>query len=212
MEGFTHWLEERLKYELPGQRAQLKMVPPLNRKNRFEPMENPVFSSVLLLLFQKDTKWTTVFIKRPEYNGAHSGQISLPGGKMEKEDADLSVTALRETFEEIGVNPADIKILGKLTTVQIPVSGFIVEPYVGFISYEPVFIPEPCEVKKVITADLNIFTDPDIKGVFTFVRGTYSIEAPYYNLHGEKLWGATAMMISEFEEIWIEYIEKNTTK
>ncbi|MFB6316959.1 NUDIX hydrolase [Saccharicrinis sp. FJH54] len=212
MVGFPEWLAERLKHELPGKEAQLKMVPPASRTNRFEPMLNPVLSGVLLLLFKKGEKWQTVFIKRPVYNGAHSGQISLPGGKKEEADKDLSATALRETFEEVGVNPDDVQLLGKLTTVQIPVSGFIVEPYVGYIGYEPIFIPDPGEVKEVITAELSLFTDPDIRDVFTFVRGTFSIEAPYYKLHGEKLWGATAMMISEFEEIWREYSEKRTTK
>ncbi|MFC0876539.1 NUDIX hydrolase [Saccharicrinis sp. FJH2] len=212
MMAFPDWLHERLKEELPGQEAQLKMVPPSGRSNRFQPMDYPVMSGVLLLLFKKNGNWNTVFIKRTDYDGVHSGQISLPGGKKEKEDADLSVTALRETFEEVGVNPTDVRILGKLTTVQIPVSGFVVEPYVGFIGYEPVFIPDPGEVKEVITADLGLFTDPGKKDVFTFVKGTFSIEAPFYDLHGEKLWGATAMMISEFEEIWREYCEKGTTK
>lgn len=207
---FIAWLKERLKQDLPGRDSQLKMVPPEGLNLRFKPMENPVLSGVLLLLYKKEGHWKTVFTKRPEYNGHHSGQISLPGGKMEKQDTDLSATALRETFEEVGLTPADIQILGKLTTVQIPVSGFVVEPYVGYLAYEPLFVPDSKEVSKVIEADVKNFTEHGIKGMFKFERGSFAMDAPFYDLEGEKLWGATAMMISEFEVLLREFLKNNS--
>lgn len=202
---FIDWLKERLKTELPGIEYQLKMVPSQSREMRFKPMKNPKQSSVLLLLFKKDGAWHTVFIKRTEYKGMHSGQISLPGGKQEDCDENLAATALRETFEEVGVNPEDVRVLGKLSTVQIPVSGFIVEPYVGYISYEPEFKPDIIEVQEIIISQIELFLRAEVKGEFTYKRDEFSIKAPYYNLLGEKLWGATAMMISEFEELCREY-------
>lgn len=201
MDTFIIWLRERLQKKLPGKVAQLKMVPPASRELRLKPMVNPKRSSVLLLLFKRNALWHTVFIKRPEYSGYHSGQISLPGGKMEVGDPDLQFTALRETFEEVGVNSSDVTVIGKLSTVQIPISGFIVEPYIGVIAYEPNFIPEPKEVSKIITTEIDLFVTDDVKDSFNYSSDSISFEAPYYKLAGEKLWGATAMMISEFEEL-----------
>ena len=205
MNAFIDWLEQRLTKPLPGLDAQIKMVPPASLKLRFKPIENPVKSSVLMLLYPQNGDLHTVFIKRPEYNGPHSGQISLPGGKMEPEDPDLKMTALREAEEEIGIIQNDVRILGKLTEVQIPVSGFVVEPYIGFISYRPNFVPEIKEVSRIIETDINFFTKNDNTGIFVFRRDEFKINAPYFKLKGEKLWGATAMMMSEFREILQEY-------
>lgn len=204
-EPFIFWLKSRLKQALPGVEAQVQMVPPASMQSRFEPIKNPVLSSVLLLLFKKDGVWNTVLIKRPEYNGHHSGQISLPGGKAEQGDADLIATALRETYEEIGVEPTDVEIVGKLSSVQIPVSGFLVEPYIGVVNYTPVFLPDPKEVSKIITTDIWYFVKQDIRDVFTYKRGSFCIDAPYFKLNGEKLWGATAMMFCEFGVLLNEY-------
>ena len=211
MDAFIIWLSERLQKTLPGKEAQFKMVPPASRVLRLKPIPNPRKSSVLLLLFKRNAQWHTVFIKRPEYNGYHSGQISLPGGKMELADPDLKFTALRETFEEVGVNSNDVSVIGKLSTVQIPISGFIVEPYIGVIAYEPNFIPEPKEVSKIITTEIDLFVAEELKGSFKYSRDDFSFEAPYYKLAGEKLWGATAMMISEFEELLREYLKNGAS-
>src|SRR5210317_681881 len=107
-------LQSRLKNPLPGRDVQYLMAPD-SRKVREEIIvkpENPKPSSVLIALNQKEDDWYFPIIQRPEYDGMHSGQISLPGGKMEEIDHDLHETAVRETIEEIGINPDGLLILG----------------------------------------------------------------------------------------------------
>lgn len=206
MEGIIDWLRIRLQKALPGESEHLKMISPEAARLRKQPMINPKLSSVLLLLFPVSAaEYATFFIKRPIYNGPHSGQISLPGGKMESVDLSLTHTALRETSEELGFDTSAIEILGSLTTIQIPVSGYLVHPFVGFLSYEPILNPDLTEVETVIKTDISFLLDATLKQNFEFARGDVKFTTPAYNLVGENLWGATAMMMSEFEALLREF-------
>jgi 8-oxo-dGTP pyrophosphatase MutT (NUDIX family) len=206
MEGLIDWLRNRLTMSLPGESEQLKMISPEAARLRMQPMNNPKLSSVLLLLIpNSQSAWSTYFIKRPVYNGPHSGQISLPGGKMEPCDATLQQTALRETSEELGFATGDIEILGCLSSVQIPISGYLVHPFVGYLSYEPKLKPDLTEVEMVLKADIRFLLDESMKHNYEFSRGDLQFSTPAYNLLGEKLWGATAMMMSEFEALLREF-------
>ena len=131
----------------------------------------------------------------------HSDQISFPGGKFEKGDKNLIDTALRESHEEIGVPVKDIRILGTLTPLFIPVSNIEVHPAVGYILYEPVFKPDKTEVKSIIETPLDYLLRPDIVKKKTTVIQNMNIQIPYYNFNGRHIWGATAMILSEFLEI-----------
>lgn len=196
-------LKSRLNDELPGLEAQKKMAPSKRNKGLDSYcLENSRASAVLILLFPNDATPHTAFIKRPDYNGPHSGQISLPGGKFEEFDQTLQDTAIRETFEEIGINPSDIITIGKLSQLYIPHSNYLVTPYVGYCQAKPDFIPDNYEVDRIITTSVGHLIDENNRKEFIFRNNqNEDIIAPYFDLHGEKLWGATAMIIAEFLEL-----------
>ncbi|HSH50364.1 MAG TPA: CoA pyrophosphatase, partial [Bacteroidales bacterium] len=151
--NFFNQLKEEFKKELPGEMAQNKMAPKIRR--HFKTFSKRRNAGILILLFAKNNQLYTVCIKRTEYNGAHSGQISFPGGKFEPGDQTLEQTALRESKEEIGIDPEKVSVLGKLTPLYIPVSNFYVLPFVGFYASAPKFNREPDEVEKIIEIPLS---------------------------------------------------------
>jgi len=197
-------LENRLKLPLPGVEAQFKMAPSLRTPMPFDEMmrKEPVKSSVLILLYPRNGELFTVLIKRNEYNGMHSNQVSLPGGKMDATDHDEAHTALREAEEETGIIAKDVILLGQLTTFYVQPSNFIVYPFVGYIPYTPDFKPDKNEVQFLIEAPVNLLIDKAIvkKTEIKAIRGIV-LEAPYYDISGQIVWGATAMMLSEFVTI-----------
>jgi 8-oxo-dGTP pyrophosphatase MutT (NUDIX family) len=136
-------------------------------------------------------------MQRPDYNGVHSGQISFPGGKKEPEDEDLIQTALREAFEETGVNPAKTEIIGRLTPLFIPVSNTIVYPVIGWTDEKPIFNQKSEEVLFLIDADLKRFLDASIvKTKPVEIRGEM-LGVKYFDYEENTIWGATAMIINE---------------
>ncbi len=189
---------------LPGLESQLKMAP-INRKQEIMSLgqgKNAVKSAVLFLFYPDEKGRTvTVFIKRPEYNGAHSGQISFPGGRYEAADQNLQTTALRETHEEIGVPVSEIEVAGKLSDLFIPPSNFIVSPFIGMAQKRPDFVPDPTEVARIIEIELSAFFQPvNCQTKRITLIGGYTLETPCYIIDGHVIWGATAMMVSEFLE------------
>jgi len=195
---------------LPGLESQLKMAP-INRMQEIMSLgqgKNAVKSAVLFLFYPDEKgRTTTVFIKRPEYNGAHSGQISFAGGRYESSDPDLDNTALRETHEEIGVPPSEIELVGKLSDLFIPPSNYIVSPYLGIAKKRPDFVPDPSEVAQLLEFRLTDFFKPENHHtkLITLIGG-YTLETPCYIINGNVIWGATAMMVSEFLEFISGYI------
>jgi 8-oxo-dGTP pyrophosphatase MutT (NUDIX family) len=173
------------------------------RGNRNFP-ENPGIpnpAAVLILLFPVSNVPYIVFMKRAEYPGIHSGQISLPGGRTEKGDTGLENTALRETTEELGIVSDNIKIIGKLSPLLIPVSGFVVHPFVGVVPYKPKWEPDKNEVSYLIESPVvELASRDNIKNEIWKLHGR-KVEVPFYLVKDEKIWGATAMIISEFLEI-----------
>lgn len=194
---------------MPGLKSQLKMAP----ENRLQEImslgqgKNAMKSAVLFLFYPDEKgRTTTIFIKRPEYNGVHSGQISFPGGRYEEADKNLLTTALRETYEEIGVSPSDIDIAGKLTDLFIPPSNFLVSPYIGMLKKKPFFVVQPAEVESVIEIGLAGFLNPQNMHFKTItLKGGYSLQTPCYIINGHIIWGATAMMVSEFTDLLESY-------
>lgn len=199
-------LERALKEPLPGRLGQVTMAPmPVDEQRFVENIRSDHRKGAVLMLFYPDfdNKAFVPFIKRPTYPGVHSGQIAFPGGKMEEEDADLSVTALRETEEEIGVDANKVELLGKLTDLYIPPSNFLVSPYIGFTLEKPQFKAQPEEVARIINCELNRILDKNFrkKGIVQG-SGGYRLEAPYFDIESEMVWGATAMMLGEFTYLW----------
>jgi 8-oxo-dGTP pyrophosphatase MutT (NUDIX family) len=197
---------DRLKYllegPLPGEPAHELMAP--SARFTGTRMPDPALarpSSILILFYPRKGKWFLPFIQRPVYNGVHSGQISFPGGKCEEEDSDYCSTALRETHEEIGIAPDDVTIIGALTPLYIPNSNFYVYPQVGWIDYLPEFSPDPTEVDEVIEVPLELLlSEKNVKQFSREFNGT-SLTAPYFDVQGREIWGATAMMLSEMLEV-----------
>ena len=194
------FLKKRLKEPLPGKDAQFLMAPEtrLSNEEYLKQFPEHKISSVLFLLFPSDGKTNFVLIERSGGGGVHSGQIALPGGKHETSDVTYENTALRETEEEIGVNKNEIKLLGILTDLFIPASKFRVYPHVGYIENKPMFVPNQSEVKAVVEADLETFLKNETMHKKKFLTSYGHLSAPYYLYNGYEIWGATAMLVSEF--------------
>ena len=207
-EEFVQRLGHRLDKPLPGREAQVKMAPYPVDESRFEENLNKPSKpgGVMLLLYPHNGDIYLPLMKRPTYAGAHSGQVSFPGGKFEQEDVDLRNTALRETEEEIGVRSENIKVIGSLSELFIIASNFKVYPSVGFIKERPVFIPDAVEVESVLEVSLSQLRDTSRRGVEKMTFGNYTIHSPYFDVEGHVVWGATAMMLSEFLDVTAELI------
>lgn len=201
---FIENLKQELKEELPGVEAQLQMAPLYEDiKKRYTQSLKPVKSgSVLLLLYKQEDKILLPLMLRPNYDGVHSGQISFPGGKKEEGDKDLIDTALRETREEIGIDEKEVTVLGSLTELFIPASNFTVLPVVGYAKKRPVFLADPYEVVEIIETNVfDLLDEVPIKLKKINLYNNLEITAPYYDVQGHVVWGATAMMLSEFLQI-----------
>lgn len=170
-------------------------------------------SAVLLLLYPHNGAIEFPLIVRQEYPGVHSGQIALPGGKFEDSDQNLTETALRETHEEIGIPPDQIKVLGHLSELFVPPSNFNILPVVGFTTTLPKFIPQQEEVRDIIKADINDLNDEHLrkhKNMTFFNKAAVSV--PYFDIQGHVVWGATAMILSEFAKLTKTFNNKNEQK
>jgi len=159
--------------------------------------------AVLALLYPKDNVPHVALMLRNTYEGAHSGQISFPGGKREQTDNDLIETALREAHEEMNIHPEEVTVVGALSKVYIPPSRFLVAPFVGYSRERPDFKRDPLEVAEIIEAPLQlILAESSIKQKPIFVQVTNSeLEVKYFDILGHTVWGATAMMLKELAEM-----------
>jgi 8-oxo-dGTP pyrophosphatase MutT (NUDIX family) len=197
-------LETRLKCPLPGLPAQLSMSSNVRMRQMMNVStpDTAIPSSVLLLLYPVKGIAYTVFMKRPQYDGIHSGQMSFPGGKAEEGDADPSETALREAREEIGIDPRQVTLLGKLTDLYIPPSNFVVSPFIGYSRPAPIFRIDPAEVERILEVSIpELLSESNVKEVHIRLREGFEIDAPAFVIGGDTIWGATAMMVAEFCEI-----------
>ncbi len=201
-EILKHAIKQRLSEPLPGHHAHIRMMPSIRHFSTKKKFSSIRLSAVMILLYPHDDILHIAFFKRAETDGPHAGQIALPGGKKDKQDATLLETALRETEEEFGINRNEIDILGALTKIFIPVSNSDVHPYVGFIDHKPDFKPNASEVEYIIETPLNELFKPENKVTLTKHRHGLTIITPLYKFHHEEIWGATAMITSEFEEIY----------
>ncbi|NOU20010.1 MAG: CoA pyrophosphatase [Bacteroidales bacterium] len=196
-------IRQNLKYPLPGLPAQLRMAPSFRGELlKTNNGNNSRKSAVLISLFPENGKLNTLLIKRTTYDGVHSGQVSFPGGKFDEVDESLIQTALREAYEEVGINPSDVEILGTLTPLFIPVSNMEVQPVIGLLNTKPELQLNSHEVEFTITVPICHLKNPANHLVKDIIVKGYSIEAPYIKVDCEDVWGATAMIISEFIELY----------
>ncbi len=203
----SDFLKKRLVKDLPGKSSHNKMIPAARLAEFYPIPENARMSSVLLLLFENANEINTILIQRPEYNGVHSSQISFPGGSYNDEDTMLENTALRETEEEIGLDRSKINIVGSLTELYIPPSNFRVKPYVGYCTDKFELSPDKHEVQNIIFASVNdLVGDKNIRSKNIQIKSGKEFETRYYDIKGLVVWGATAMIIREFAELYEEFI------
>lgn len=202
-------LQDALSSELPGNRAHQEMFSysrpsaDVIRDLNVSPRE----SAVLILLYKEGNEWFFPLIKRQEYNGVHSKQISLPGGQHDKTDPNLKYTSLRETNEEIGANKEKIEVLGNLSEIYIPPSNFLVKPYVGFLAEYTGFVRDEIEVSRIIKTPLQELLDSSIEKREKFVNdGNFKAEVSSFIIDNEVVWGATAMILNEFRTLLKEKV------
>lgn len=204
---FIDDLRERLSRPLPGIEAQFKMAFARRAEElRRDPTPPPGarVACVLNLLHRHEGHWRTVLIQRTENpRDRHSGQVSFPGGRYEESDGDLVNVALREAHEEVGISPLEVEVLGRLTELYIPVSNFVVHPFVGVLLGQPDFRPQAGEVEAILTPPLTLFARPEHRKMtdLTINQGITLKGVPYFDVEGRIVWGATAMILSEFLEV-----------
>jgi 8-oxo-dGTP pyrophosphatase MutT (NUDIX family) len=207
---FLRYVPKLIDAKLPAIDAHIKMAP----LERLESLMNsnsddkiPRIAAVLMLFYPKNQRTHLVLIVRNSYEGIHSAQIAFPGGKYEVKDQNYAQTALRETHEEVGIDPEKIELLKPFTELYIPPSNFMVHPFLGISKEELVFIPEPAEVAKIIELPLSVFLD-DALVVDTNLSTSYAenIRVPAFKIEEHIVWGATAMILSELKEVLKEVL------
>lgn len=206
-------LVERLKKimdgELPGEKAHIEMIPG-KRVSAIEAMRQKLdyrASAVSIILCSCESHYEGILIKRTVYKGAHSGQIAFPGGKHEEGDEDLFHTAVRETKEEINVDLTPKHLVGLLTPVYIPVSNFMVHPYLFVLDQMPEMRKEEIEVSDIIRYNTFSFVK-DAQIQYTNIesgRGGILKDVPFFEIEGHVVWGATALMMNELKHLFSRF-------
>jgi len=183
---------------LPGLRGQLRMVPSyrfdfdLYAKGAVDCRR----AAVLFLLYPHDGQLTTLLTVRPSHLPDHPGQVSFPGGARDAEELVVE-TALREAQEEVGLDPALVQPLGRLTHIYIPPSHFCIQILVGYAAQRPCFRPNPHEVAQILETPLAHFFGPANVGYEPRLVNGVEHTVPYFAIGPHRVWGATAIAIAE---------------
>jgi len=197
-----HIIQSIFEHPLPGKLAHALLAKNLGRENLVAPSDARLAAVMVLLFSNANDEIELVLTERAITNNAdsHSGQMSFPGGKYEVTDPDLKYTAVRETCEEVGVFDHTVSILGKLTSLYIPVSNFMVHPFVGYIDHKPVFVKEDREVAEIVTIPLSFLLDYEKPSeTDILLRKSLTLkDVPHFNVKEKVVWGATSMILNEF--------------
>ena len=190
--------------EIGGLASQFRLAPKMRLNYNVEKIaaSNPKKAAVLAL-FYPNKKGETCFLltQRASYKGTHSAQISFPGGKIEQSDKNLKETALRETFEEVGILKENITVIREITDVYIPPSNFLATPFIAFTKEKPVFNTNH-EVDHTIEVLLkDLLDDTNIASINISTSYAKNIDVPCFKLNNYIVWGATAMILNEIKEL-----------
>lgn len=195
-------LADLLGEPLPGAPAQQAMAVVPRTERRAGAEGPPIRSSaVLALIYPFSGQLWMPLIRRSTTMRQHGGQVALPGGGRDPEDDTLWHTALRETHEEIGVDPQAVRFLGALTALEIPVSNNLVQPYIGYTQTRPLFQLQEDEVSGLVELPLSVLLDDEARAVEEWELPGRRARVPFYRYQDAVIWGATAMILSELEAL-----------
>lgn len=200
-------LQQLQEAELVGFEAQKIYAPPYRSLLSQEEIlaKNPKYAAVNILLYQKNGAWHFPLIHRTHNeNDRHSGQISFPGGKKDDADADFAETAVRETWEEIGVQTSQINILRELSPIYIPPSNFFVYAFLSVTEISPDFNHQINEVQEILEIPLSLIKNLPNPPFTMELPRTNGYKVPFFEFQNHKIWGATSMILSE-----LSYLLKN---
>ncbi len=201
MRSFAESLRALLAAPLPGLDAQLRMAP--RPRPGWDPLALPPglrAAAGLVLVYPHDGVWHLPLTLRASALRHHTGQVSLPGGRVDAGET-LEQAALREAFEEIGVAPGSVEVLGRLSPLHIPVSNHLLHPVVGIATERPVFRLAEAEVERLIEVPLGHLRASDAVRWDQRIREwppSVLMDVPYFEVDGARVWGATAMVLAEF--------------
>ncbi len=199
-------IQKELQNKLPGEAAHVDVIPtsrPISSK-ALKQAEYYRESGVALILVENQKELQGSLMKRSIHHGnPHSGQVALPGGKIEDNDKDLEATARRETIEEIGIKLDTNSLIGKLTPIYIPVSKFKVQPFVYHYKGDLDFKLDPLEVDEVFLFDIKLLKKENVikRKEILLSEGYRQKSVPYFDICNETVWGATAMILAEFRQL-----------
>jgi 8-oxo-dGTP pyrophosphatase MutT (NUDIX family) len=187
-------------WDLPGFEEKLEHLLRTRRKQLLAP-DGLVTAAVLVPLFCENGSKHVLLTKRSEFVEHHKGEISFPGGKVDPTDANMLACALRETSEEIGVNPKDVKVLGELDDFYTVATKFLVIPFVGMIPYPYEFRTSAREISGLLRVPLDVFFDPSRRSEQMWEINGQSVEVISYRWKEHNIWGATARILKHFTEV-----------
>lgn len=208
MHPFLEFLKNRLLNPLPGVEAQKIMAPVPDRGKRPEvSVEIDTTQSAVLILFTPlgEQNLEILYTLRSNKLAYHKGQISFPGGRTEEDESPVK-TALRETHEEVGIDPGKIKVLGALSPLYVPPSNSIINPVAGYIESLPPLRLQESEVSEAFTIKLDELLSEIKRDKKDWLLRGQNYKVPYWNVHSTPLWGATAMITSEVVELYREFL------
>jgi 8-oxo-dGTP pyrophosphatase MutT (NUDIX family) len=205
VDGQSQTLEQLVQTALqPGETIPIEQLLVMRGLDNqlFRAMEPPVGvtprqGAVLILFYRAGDALYLPLTVRSHALPSHRGEVSLPGGATDPDDNDAAATALRECHEELGIAPETVHVWGSLTPIYIPPSNFRITPVVGYTADTPVFQPNHAEVSQVLNVGLHTLLDPVTVVTEQWSRLGSTVQVPFFAIDGYKVWGATALILSE---------------